>query len=91
MKGGTATLILADAIGYRAARLVCSEAAPSIHAAQDAMLCRGDLDRRPLRGQAMRRGDRLYYLGEGAAGLLGCIRARPDSRLRHIYFFEDIR
>ena len=31
-KGGTATLILADAIGYRAARLVCSEAAPSIHA-----------------------------------------------------------
>lgn len=90
MKGGSATLILADAVCYRALQLSRGEAAPSIaaavgsaheavrttylHAHSIATVCEAA-------GAAMRAGGRLYYVGEGAAGVLGCLDASemPDT------------
>lgn len=90
MKGGTATLILADAISYRAAMLSRGSKAPTIAEAVGkahettrltyeqsrsiASVCE-------LAANAMRAGGRIYYIGEGTAGVLGCIDASemPDT------------
>jgi N-acetylmuramic acid 6-phosphate (MurNAc-6-P) etherase/predicted NBD/HSP70 family sugar kinase/ribosomal protein S18 acetylase RimI-like enzyme len=90
MKGGSATLILADAICYRALQLSRGASAPLI---SDFVDKAHDTTRRvyaeaqaiaqvcELAATAMRSGGRLYYLGEGTAGLLGCIDASemPDT------------
>ena len=90
MKGGTATLILADAICYRASRLLRGQSALPISAALGAASDAARLTYAEatsiatvceLAARAMRSGGRLLYLGEGSAGVLGCIDASemPDT------------
>ena len=80
MKGGTATLILADAICYRASRLLRGQNALPIAAALGAASEATRLTYAEatsiatvceLAARAMRSGGRLLYLGEGSAGVLG--------------------
>ena len=90
MKGGTATLILADAICYRAVCISKGLSAPTIpdaigHAQTTIRLTY--MEAKSIASvcehaaNAMRSGGRLYYLGEGSAGVLGCIDASemPDT------------
>ena len=93
MKGGSATLVIADAIAYRATRIVAGEdardaptIAQCVGRAHEAYRCtylqaRAIASVCKLAAGAMRRGGRLYYVGEGSAGVLGCIDASemPDT------------
>ena len=90
MKGGTATLVLLDAICARAAALAAGVGAPTVsdHIARYEAACAKTYETAEsfarvcdAAADALRAGGRLFSVGDGAAGVLGCLDASemPDT------------